>query len=246
MTKTGNIYKLEQHRLVTGDALNQDHVDKLIDDLEIDLILTDPPYGVNYTRSKKDFQEISKDKEIEGDHIQDDSEYRQFTQNWIEKVVPHLADKNSIYIFNSDKMIFALRDGMLNAKCKLSQLLVWVKSHNTLARKDYLPKHELIAYGWHDRHEFKKSKDKSVIFCPKPNKSKLHPTMKPPSLLRRLILNSTNINDVIYDPFLGSGSTLVACEHTKRKCLSIEIDPEYCQTTIDRWEKLTGEKAKKL
>lgn len=82
--------------------------------------------------------------------------------------------------------------------------------------------------------------DKSVTFYPKPSSSKLHPTMKPVGLLRRLILNSTKVGDTVYDPFGGSGSTLVACEHTKRKCIMVEMDPEYCETIVARWQKLTG------
>ena len=126
------------------------------------------------------------------------------------------------------------------------QILVWVKNHSVLGRLDYLPQHEMIVYGWYGTHEFMKSKDKSVLLCPKPNKSKLHPTMKPVSLWRRLILNSTTVGGYVYDGLGGSGSTLNACEQTKRKCLMIEIDPEYCQVICDRFEKVTGIKPKKI
>ena len=111
---------------------------------------------------------------------------------------------------------------------------------------DYLPQHELIAYGWFGTHSFERSKDKSVLMYPKPSKSLLHPTMKPIPLLRGLILNSTKLNGIVYDPFGGSGSTLIACEQTKRTCFMVELDPEYCQTIIDQFEKLTGIKAKRL
>jgi DNA modification methylase len=100
--------------------------------------------------------------------------------------------------------------------------------------------HELIATGWYGSHKFYKSKDKSVLFAPKPKKSSLHPTTKPVSLLRKVILNSTQINDIIYDPFAGSGSLLIACEQTKRKCLLVEIDLEYCQTIINTYNKLAS------
>jgi DNA modification methylase len=104
--------------------------------------------------------------------------------------------------------------------------------------------HEVIAYGWMGRHKMVRGKAKSVIFHPKPARSKLHPTMKPPGLLRKLIPNSTNVGETIYDPFGGSGSTLIASEHLQRKCVMIELDEEYAKTIIKRWEKLTGEKAK--
>lgn len=88
--------------------------------------------------------------------------------------------------------------------------------------------------------------DKSILYYPKPNKSSLHPTQKPIGLLRRIILNSTEIGEVIYDCFGGSGSTMVACEQTKRKCVMVELDPEYCQTIINRFDKTFGIKAKQI
>jgi DNA modification methylase len=143
-------------------------------------------------------------------------------------------------------MIFALKNSLDELGCKLAQLLIWVKSQPVVGRLDYLPQHELIAYGWHGTHKFNRSKDKSVLFFPKPSKSVLHPTMKPIGLLRKIILNSSKINGVVFDPFLGSGSTLIACEQTKRRCFGIELDPHYCQVIIDRYTKLTGVEAVKL
>jgi site-specific DNA-methyltransferase (adenine-specific) len=143
-------------------------------------------------------------------------------------------------------MIFALKNSLDELNIKLAQLLIWVKNHAVVGRLDYLPQHELIAYGWYGRHSFAHSKDKSVLFYPKPSKSKLHPTMKPIGLLRKLVLNSSKINDLVYDPFLGSGSTLIACEQAKRRCYGIELSPDYCQVIIDRFEKLTGVKAVKV
>ena len=131
-------------------------------------------------------------------------------------------------------MLFALRDGMIASNVKFSQLLVWIKNHAVIGRKDYLPMHELIAVGWYGTHKFCKAQDKSVLYHPKPHKSNPHPTQKPIPLLRRLILNSSNIYDIVYDCFGGSGSTLIACEQTKRRCIMIESDPEYCATIIDR------------
>ena len=143
-------------------------------------------------------------------------------------------------------MIFSLREAMISSDFKFSELLVWIKTHAVIGRLDYLPMHELIAYGWHGTHEFLKSKDKSVLIYPKPNKSRLHPTMKPVGLIRNLILNSSRIGDVIWDGFLGSGTTLIACEQTKRICYGIELDPEYCEVIINRFEKLTGVKVVKV
>jgi DNA modification methylase len=210
-------------------------------------ILTDVPYGVSYVEGKAGFkQSLGCEKIIANDQEQTDEEYKKFSLDWLTAIKPYLKSKNSIYIFNSDKMILFLKEAIFESGYKFSQLLIWIKSHPVVGRLDYQPQHELIAYGWYGRHEFRKSKDKSVLFCPKPNKSKLHPTMKPVGLLRRLILNSSEINDVVFDGFAGSGSLGVACEQTKRRAYMIELDPEYCQVIIERLEKLTGVKAKKL
>jgi DNA modification methylase len=150
-----------------------------------------------------------------------------------------MTRKNSIYIFNSDKMIFALREAFIDLGLKMAQMLIWVKQAAVIGRLDYMPQHELILYGWYGTHDFRRSKDKSVIFYPRPSKSVLHPSMKPPGLLRKLILNSTEINGVVYDAMGGSGSTLIACEQTKRKCVMVEIDPQYCEVIVKRWKKLT-------
>jgi len=245
--KIGDTIKLGEHVLLCGDATNKDNVDALLQKRSIHLILSDPPYGVGYVESKVGFtQSIAKPKIIKGDEIQTEANYRAFTCAWLSHIQPFMAKKNSVYIFNSDKMVFALREGMMQAGFKFTQLLIWAKTHAVVGRMDYLPQHELIAYGWYGTHKFHKSKDKSVLIYPKPNKSKWHPTMKPIGLLRRMILNSSNIGDTVYDPFGGSGSTLMASEQTKRKCLMIEIEPEYCETIILLWEMFTGKKAKLL
>jgi DNA modification methylase len=241
--KYGTIFKLGEHFLACGDCRDKELIEKLIGKNKIKSVINDVPYGVAVTESKKDFCQLSKNKIIANDHIQSDGEYIQFTKEWIEAITPHLERKNSFYIFNSDRMIFALREGMLEAGLKFGQLLIWVKTHAVIGRMDYAPMHELIAYGWYGAHEFLKSKDRSVIVCPKPNKSPFHPTTKPISLIRRLILNSTRIGDTVFDGFLGSGTTLLACEQIKRKCIGIELDEEYCKTIIERFEKLTNIKA---
>jgi len=243
----GDLFELGSHKLLCGDAKDKNTMNILIGNNKIKAIISDPPYSIDYVASKRGFkQKIAKEKDIIGDQFQSEDDYRKFTKDWLDCVLPYLEKKNSIYIFNCDKMVFALKQGMEDAGLYFSQLLIWVKSHAVVGRKDYLPQHELIAYGWKKTHEFRKAKDKSVLFAPKPNKSTLHPTMKPISLLRKIILNCSNLGDFVYDPFGGSGSLLIAAEQTKRRCLMAELDPEYCQTIIDRFEKLSRAKAKKI
>lgn len=241
---TGQTFQLGDHLLLCGDSTKKDHVEHLLKGHTIAHILTDPPYGCDVVASKKGFTQSRTDHEdIVNDNLQSDEAYRGFTLQWLGAVKAHLASKNSFHIFNSDRMMFPMKEALDQEGFKLSQLLVWVKTGAVIGRLDYLPQHELIAYGWYGRHTFCKSQDKSVLVIPKTQKNDLHPTMKPIPLLRRLILNTTRTGDMIYDPFLGSGSTLLACEQTCRKCVGIEVSPKYCQVIIDRWEKLTGEKA---
>lgn len=118
-----------------------------------------------------------------------------------------------------------------------------------MGRQDYQWKHEPILYGWKDggSHQFFGGRNQTTVWdIDKPTKSTDHPTMKPIALIVKGIENSSKSEDLIFDPFLGSGSTLIACEQTNRICYGVELDPKYCDVIIKRWENLTGEKAKKL
>ena len=239
--KNGDTFALGKHRLACGSCSDKELINKLIRGEKIRAVISDPPYGVSYTESKSGFeQKLACPQAIINDDISNESDYLNFSNSWLEVLIPYLDKKNSFYIFNCDTMIFALKKSMEKNKIKLSQLLIWVKSNAVIGRLDYLPQHELIAYGWYGTHLFRKSKSKSVLFYPKPTRSILHPTMKSIPLLRELILNSTNLNEIVFDGFGGSGSTLIASEHLNRRCLMVELDKTYCLTIIKRWEKITG------
>lgn len=239
------IFALGEHRLACGNASDSKLIARLMKEQKIKAIISDPPYGVDYVGSKSSFTQFNpQHKDIANDGLQSQEEYRKFTSDWLRAVTSYLESRNIAYIFNSDKMLFALRDGMLDAHFYFSQLLIWVKNQAVVGRLDYMPEHELLVYGWFGKHEFLRSKDRSVLYHPKPQKNKFHPTQKPVALIRRLILNSTRIDDALYDPFLGSGSTLIAAEQTRRRCFGIELEPGYCQVIIERFQKLTGIKAK--
>jgi DNA modification methylase len=244
--KMGDIYQLGQHRLACGSSSDPELVKQLVGEDKIALILTDPPYGVSYVENKLNPSKHGSDKVIVNDNIEDEADYEAFTKAWLEAIKPYMTRKNSLYIFNSDKMLLPTIQALKASGGKFAQLLIWAKTQAVIGRLDYLPQHELIIYGWYGTHTFTKSKDKSILVYPKPSISKLHPTMKPVGLLRRLILNSSKVGDTVFDGFVGSGSTLLACEQTNRRCLAIELDPEYCQVVINRWEKLTGQKAEQL
>lgn len=207
----------------------------------ISLILTDPPYAVDYVKGKADLTQIKNRNIIMNDHLQSEQEYLKFTQAWLQAVKPHLALPNSMYVFNSDKMAFSVKQAIELEGGKFSQLLIWAKNRSIIGRLDYNPQHELIVYGWLGKHKFYKSKDKSVLCFPKPNRNPLHPTMKPIPLLRHLILNSTSMGDVVWDGFGGSGSTLIACQQTRRVCVMTELSLEYCQVIINRFQTIFPE-----
>src|SRR3989338_9008223 len=158
--KQGSVFRLGSHLLLCGDARNKELVARLVGTLKIKAVICDVPYGVAVAESKEGFQPLLKNKVIANDQIQSDEEYTQFTRDWLETVKPHLTKKNSFYIFNSDKMIFALREGILKVGFKFAQLLIWVKTQAVIGRMDYAPQHELIAYGWDGPHEFLQSQDK--------------------------------------------------------------------------------------
>ncbi len=241
--RPGDCFRLGEHVLACGDSRDKEFVTRVVGDRTIKAVIVDPPFGVAVTESKQGFKTLLKNKPIVGDHLQSDAEYATFTREWLDAVTPHLARKNTFHIFNADKMIFALHEGMLAAGLKFGQLLIWVKTSAVIGRLDYAPQHELIAYGWFGTHEFVKAKDKSVIVYPRPSRSPRHPTTKPVALIRHLVLNATRMGDVVYDGFLGSGTCLHACHQTKRVCIGIEIDPEYVAATIQDFERLTGIKA---
>jgi DNA modification methylase len=244
----GDIFKIGNHIIACGDSTDREFVYKIIGNHKIRSIITDPPYGVAYVENKRGFLElgVKDEKIIIGDHLQTDSEYEDFTKKYLGIIVPHLEEYNTCYIFNADPMFPALRCGMKYAGFYYSQMIIWIKNQPVMSRKDYLSQYELIAYGWFGKHKMERSKSKNVIYYPRPSKSKLHPTQKPIGLLRRLVSDATKIGDYVYDPFLGSGSTAVACEHLSRKCIGIEIDEGYVSIILERLEKLTGQKATKI
>lgn len=241
----GDLIILGDHRLLCGDCTDPENLKRLMTTEKIKSIISDVPFGIAAVESKDFLKTNQKHKVILNDQYQSESEYIKFMQSWLSITKPYLTQYNSYYIFNADKMVFALKDALGAENYHFAQLLIWIKNHAVVGRLDYLPQHELICYGWFGKHRFRKSKDKSVLCYPKPNKSELHATMKPVGLIRNLILNSTEIGEVVYDGFLGSGTAIIAAEHTKRRCFGIEIDLDHCQTIIKRFEKLTGIKARK-
>jgi DNA modification methylase len=249
--KPGDLWILGEHRLLCGDSTNVQHVEILMSGDKADLFLSDPPYGVSYTDKNEYLNSLGTGhrltKRIENDH-KSPSEMKEFWDLAISNACMSLTDKSSYYIFGPQGGdLLVLQESILKSGFQLKHVLIWVKNNHILGRCDYHYKHEPIIYGWKQNgtHEFygKGIKNTTVWDFPKPQKNDLHPTMKPIEVLEEALLNSTLPKNKVLDLFLGSGSTLIACEKTGRKCFGMEIDPHYCDVIISRWEKFTGKTA---
>ena len=253
--RRGQLWQLDAHRLMCGDATSADDVHLCVGGGHADLLCTDPPYGVNYQGSA-------------GTILNDEK----FGQALFDFLLPAfsaaadaLAPGAAFYCWapsgpNLEWFLRAARESGLPTH----QVLVWCKSHFVLSRGDYHNQHEVClhgctedpapvydgyepcAYGWKDGAPHLWCSDRkqtSVLEYAKPARSELHPTMKPVQMIAYQICNNTLPGAVVLDPFGGSGTTLIACEQTGRRCCMMEIDPHYCDVIIRRWEAFTGKEA---
>jgi len=240
ISKLGDIWNLGKHKLICGDSTKLETYEKLFGDNKADLYLTDPPYNVAYVGKTKDKLTIQNDK-------QTDDEFIQFLNQAFIAVDSVLKMGGSFYIWHSDTEGLNFRLACIEAKWRLRQTLIWSKNSMVMGRQDYHWQHEPCLYGWkegssHSWHSDRKQT--TIIKHDRPTQSKLHPTMKPVGLMEYLINNSSKQEDIILDSFLGSGSTLIACEKLDRICYGIELDPKYCDVIVKRWEQFTGLKGK--
>lgn len=238
-TKTGDIWILGRHRLMCGDSTQKEQVLRLMNNQEADMILTDPPYNVDYEGKTADALKIENDN-------MNETEFYNFLLDSFRNMYESVKYGGSVYVFHADTEGLNFRNAFKSCGFKLAQCLVWVKNTFVMGRQDYQWRHEPILYGWKEGagHYFVDDRKQSTVLeFDKPSKNAEHPTMKPVDLLVYLIKNSSKENNLILDLFGGSGSTLIAAEQTKRNCYTMELDPKYCDVIVKRWETLTGEKA---
>ena len=236
ITKKGDIWILGNHKLMCGDSTKEEDVLKLMNKEEADLIITDPPYNVNYEGTAG---------KIENDNMSE-TEFFNFLLDSFRNMYKVTKAGASAYIFHADTEGLNFRTAFKAVGFKLAQCLVWVKNTFVMGRQDYHWRLEPILYGRKEgcAHYFIDDRSQSTVLeYDKPTKSEEHPTMKPIDLIIRLIKNSSKENNLILDLFGGSGSTLISAEQTKRICYTMELDPKYCDVIIKRWETLTGKKA---
>lgn len=240
--KEGDLWQLGKHRLICADSTDSASISRLMGGDSASLVVTDPPYNVDYTGKTADALKIKND-------TMDDSSFYKFLLSAYTNMYNSLDDGGCIYVFHADTEGINFRKAMLDAGFKLSECLVWVKNSMVMGRQDYHWQHEPILYGWKPTAAHKWYSDRSqttVWNFSRPTSSQDHPTMKPIDLISYPITNSSKAGDIVLDPFLGSGSTLIACEQLNRICYGAEIDPHYCDVILSRWEQFTNQTAKKL
>jgi DNA modification methylase len=238
-TKTGDIWILGRHRLMCGDSTQKEQVLRLMNNQEADMLLTDPPYNVDYEGKTADALKIENDN-------MNETEFYNFLLDSFRNMYESVKYGGSVYVFHADTEGLNFRNAFKSCGFKLAQCLVWVKNTFVMGRQDYQWRHEPILYGWKEGagHYFVDDRKQSTVLeFDKPSRNAEHPTMKPVDLLVYLIKNSSKEDNLILDLFGGSGSTLIAAEQTRRKCYTMELDPKYCDVIVKRWETLTGEKA---
>lgn len=270
----GDVWLLGRHRLMCGDSTKEADVAKLMGGEQADLLLTDPPYNVDYQGGTKDKMKIANDN-------MDDEAFVAFLTAAFNCAIQAIRPGAAFYVWHADSKGFEFRSALKEVGLTLRETLIWVKNALVLGRQDYQWKHEPCLYGWKDgaAHYFTEDRAQStviedaaidysklkkdellkivleltsdmvpttVIYENKPTKNDIHPTMKPVKLMARLIRNSTHPKELVLDLFGGSGSTMIAAEQIDRRCFMMEFDPKYCDAILARWEKLTGETAKKI
>lgn len=235
--KRGDIYQLGRHRLMCGDSTDPADVARLMGGTAADLLLTDPPYNVNY--------EGGTGLTIQNDNMED-AAFRKFLRDAFQCADGVMKPGAAFYIWHADSRGADFRNACHDIGWQVRQCLIWNKNALVLGRQDYQWKHEPCLYGWKGgaSHTWLNDrKQTTVLDFDRPTRSELHPTMKPIPLFDYQICNSCPAGGVVLDLFNGSGTTIMACEQNGRSAYTMELDPKYVDAAIARWEDFTGEKA---
>lgn len=227
-TRAGDVWTLGRHRLVCGDSTNAETYTTLMDGVKANLVITDPPYNVNYEGSAG---------KIKNDNMAGEKFY-EFLLAAFKNMESVMAADASIYVFHADTEGLNFRKAFADAGFYLSGCCIWKKQSLVLGRSPYQWQHEPVLYGWkkNGKHQWYTGRKETTIWeFDKPKKNGDHPTMKPIPLLAYPIGNSSMANSVVLDPFGGSGSTLIACEQTDRICRTIELDEKFCDVIVNRY-----------
>lgn len=273
-SKHGQIWQLGEHRLMCGDSTDPADLAALMDDVQADAVITDPPYNVDITNTQG--------MKLQNDDMNDEAFY-EFLKAAFTQITQNLKPGGAFYVWHADKNGNAVMAAMDEAGVPPKQRLIWVKNNLVLGRNnDYQNKHESCWYGWRkgaahfftpdrsqttvfeDAQDFAKMSKAElvallesiydedigvpvdVIHEKRPAVNDLHPTMKPVRLIARTMRNSTRPGELVLDPFGGSGTTIIAAEQLGRRAYLMELDPRYCDVIVERWEKWTGKQAQRI
>jgi DNA modification methylase len=241
--KLGDLWLLGEHRLLCGDATKGDDLERLVDGQKVDCLITDPPYGVDYhSRGRKKTQW--------GDIRNDDLNSRDM-EAFLRKAFGNAADVcrpgATAYVCHGISVAgvrIAFERAFLSVGFHLASTIIWVKQSASMGWGDYREQHEPILYGWIGKgHRKITDRTQTTVWHIGRDGEYQHPTQKPVALMSRALRNSTIRGENVLDAFVGSGSTLIACEQLGRRCFAMEIDPKYCDVAVQRWETYTGNKA---
>lgn len=245
-TTPGQIYQLDQHRIMCADNQIPDNYKKLLENNQVKQLNTDPPYGVMYGEKNAFLNSMDNGNRIDKQYKNDETDHDYLSMfKVIFDNIP-FTDYNTVYIWSGGQKLEELRQAMVESKVHFSQYLIWLKNNHVLGRQDYAPKNEFCLYGWKTHHEYYGGFKTNILEYDKPLKNELHPTQKPPELIAETITDGTKPNDIVLDVFAGSGSSLISCEQTGRTFYGMELDPAYVEVIVQRWENFTGKKAKLL
>lgn len=239
VSRIGDVWLLGRHRLVCGDATKAEDVSACLAGSEPHLMVTDPPYGVEYDAAWRNRALTPGDRAI-GRVVSDDR------ADWREAWA--LFEGDVVYVWHGALGVHIVAESLASTGFALRSHLVWAKSHFAIGRGDYHGQHECCWYvvrkGASGR--WQGARDQTTVWdIPKPQKSETgHSTQKPLECMRRPMLNNSQPGDAVYDPFVGSGTSIIAAELTGRRCLAIEINPAYVDVCVERWQNVTGLKAR--
>lgn len=233
MSKAGDIWLLGRHRLVCGDSTLPETYTTLMEGKRANMVLTDPPYNVNVEETAG---------KIKNDNMSDEDFYK-FLFAMFVNVEQNMESDASIYVFHADSKGLIFRQAFHDAGFYLSGCCIWKKNALVLGRSPYQWQHEPCLFGWKigGKHQWYSDRKQTTIWeYDRPKSSKEHPTMKPVALMAYPIQNSSMSNCIVLDPFLGSGSTLMACEETNRICYGIELDEKFVDVIVNRYIEAVG------
>lgn len=242
ITKKGDLWKLGDHRLLCGDSTKVEDVARLMGKERARMIFTDPPWNVAIG---KDSNPKHRQREgLENDDLGQD--FGEFLQGWAGACLPYLS--GDIYCVMGCGEWPAIDTALRGNGMHWSATIIWVKDVFVLGRSNYHRRFEPIWYGWPDdaKSSFNGERNQDDIWeYARPKVSEEHPTMKPVELVARAIQNSSFPKDVVMDPFLGAGSTVIAAQAAGRRCFGLEISPNFCDVIVQRWQEATGAKAER-